>query len=141
MSSDDQLGIALANMSANFALPIVLKGACEQDHPVPRIFENAASRKVMLLGENLSRCHERDLIAIFHGDDGSFESHNCFAGADVALQQTAHGKRFLHVRGNFFEHTFLCFGGMEGQNFLDSFAHSSFERKCDSSFGFLLTAL
>ena len=128
-------------MAANLALAIVLKGACEQDHPVASIFENAASRKVMLLGENLSRRHERDLIAVFHRNDGSFEGHNRLARAHVTLKEAAHGGRFFHVRGNFFQYTLLRFGGMEGQNFLDSFAHASFERKGNTCLGLLLAAL
>ena len=95
----------------------------------------------MLLGENLGRRHQRDLVAILHGDDGSFEGDDCFARADVPLQQAAHGKRFFHVRGNLFEHTLLRVRGMEGQDFFDSFAHPSFERECDTRLGFLLAAL
>ena len=98
-----QLGVALGDMAASFALAVVFHRAGEEHDAIARAFENAASRKVVLLREDFGRRHQRDLISVFHGDDGGFEGDDGFAGADVALQQAAHGKGLFHVGGNLLE--------------------------------------
>ena len=95
----------------------------------------------MLLGQDLGRRHQGDLIPVLDGDDGGFESYDGFAGTDIALKQAAHGERLLHVGGNFLEHPFLRRGGVEGQNFLDCHAHRIIEMEGDAGMSFLLAAL
>jgi len=37
------------------------------------------AEKIMLLRQNLRRGHERDLVAVFDGDDRGLERHDCLA--------------------------------------------------------------
>ena len=64
-------------------------------------------------------------IAGLDGDDG-------FAGADIALQQAAHGLGAAHVGDDFGEHALLRGGGMEGQHLLDGLADAGrrWRRRC-----------
>ncbi len=94
---DDQLGIALGNVAAGLTFAIFFHRSGEQNNAIAGVFENAASGKIMLLGENLGRCHQRDLIAIFDGDDGGFEGDDRLAGSDITLQQASHRRRLFHV--------------------------------------------
>ena len=105
--ADDELRVALGDVAADFALAVGFERAGEQNDAVSGVFENAAGGKVMLLRENFGRRHERDLAAIFDGDDGGFEADDGLAGPDIALQQTPHGIGLFHVGGDFFEHFLL----------------------------------
>ncbi len=124
MGADDELGIALGEMATDLALAIFLKRAGEQHDAISEWLEQAPRRKIVLRGEDLRRRHERDLKPILDGDYGRFESDQSFAGADIALQETAHGRGLLHVAGDLFEHAFLRFGGAEGEEPLDGVAHA-----------------
>ena len=119
MRSYYQLGIALCDVTAGFALAVIFHRAREKHDPIARAFQNAARGKVVLLCKNFRGRHQRDLVSVFHGNDGGFEGHDGFAGADIALQQAAHGKRFFHVGSDFLQHSLLRARGMEGENLLD----------------------
>src|SRR4029077_5771527 len=91
--------------------------------------------------QDFCRRHERYLVAAFDGDDCGLESNDSFSGANIALQETAHGMRLLHVVGNLFQNPLLRWRGMEWQNFLDGLAHAVVELEGDSGLRFLLAAL
>ncbi len=140
VSADDQLRVALGDVAADFAFAIFFHRTGEQDDPVSGVFQNAAGGKIMLLGQDFGGRHQRDLVSIFHGDDGSLEGHDGLARSHIALQQTPHGGRLLHVGGNFLEHALLRRGGMEGQNLLDGFARPVVQLERDSGLRLLLAA-
>ena len=140
MGSDHQLGIALGDVAANLALAVFFQGAGQQHDAVSGIFQNPARGKIVLLRQNFSRRHERNLIPVFHGDDCSLKSHDRFARSHVSLQQPPHGKRLLHVGGDFLQHPLLRRRGMERKDLLDGFAHAVVQAERDSGLGFLLAA-
>src|SRR5262249_17593127 len=135
------MGIALCHMTTNLALAILLQRARQQNDALARVFENTASRKIMLGSENFRWRHERHLVAIFDGNDGGLERYDRFAGPDVPLQQTSHGTRFFHVRRNFLKYTFLGGSGVEGQYLLDGITRPIIQLEGDARAGFLLAAL
>ena len=141
MRADDQLCVSLSNVAADFALAVALERTSQQNNPIPGGLENLSSRKVVLLGQNLRRSHERNLVSVFDSDDGGFEGHKRLAGAHIALQQTAHGIRLFHVRGDFFEGSLLRSCGMEGQNSLDRLTHAILQLEFNSRLRLLLTPL
>ena len=107
MGANYQLGVALSDVTASFAFAVVLHGASEQHNAVAGAFENASSREIVLLGENFRRRHQRDLVSVFHGNNRGLKGDDGFTRAHIALQQAAHGVRFFHVGGDFFQHSFL----------------------------------
>ena len=88
----------------------------------------------MLRRQNFRGRHQRDLVAVLDGDDRSLERDDRLAGADVALQQAAHGRRLGHVGGNLLQHALLRSRGMKRQNALDGGAHAivDLRRRCRS---------
>ena len=92
----------------------------------------------MLLRQNLGRRHQRDLVAVFDGDDRRLEADNCLARSHVPLQQTPHGIRLLHVGSNFLQHPLLRGRGMKWQNLLDRRSHPIVETERYSGLRFLL---
>ena len=96
------LCVALGDMTTDFALAIVFERTGQQNDLVPSRLQNATRRKVMLLGKDFGGRHERDLVSVFHGDDGGLEGHDGLARAHIALQQTPHGDRLRHVVRNLF---------------------------------------
>ena len=95
----------------------------------------------MLLREDFSRRHERNLVPVFYGDDCGLESHDRFARSHVSLQQPPHQKRLLHVGGDFVEHPLLSLSvGSKGRISLNGLAYAVVEFERDSSLGFLLAA-
>ena len=114
-----ELGIALRDVTAGLALAIVFHGAGQENDAIACAFENTASREIMLLREDFGGRHQRNLISVLHRDNCGFEGNDGFARAYVALQQAAHGKRFLHVGGDFLQHPLLRRRGMKWKNLLD----------------------
>ena len=117
MGSDHQLGVALADVAANFTLAVFLQRSGQQHDPVSGILQNSPRGKIVLLGKNFGGRHQRDLVAIFHGNDGRLESHDGLARSDIALQQPPHGERLLHVLSDFLQHPLLRRRGMERAEF------------------------
>src|SRR5882724_2331351 len=95
----------------------------------------------MLLRQDFSRRHERDLISIFNRDDGSLKRDNRLAGADIALEQPAHRKGRLHVGGDFLEHALLRAGRMKWQYLLYRFADAGPDLEGDAGARSLLAPL
>src|SRR3954463_12714093 len=141
VGSDHQLRAALSDVAADLALAVVLKRAGEKHNSVSRRFKDAARRKIMLLGENLGRRHQRNLVSVLDGDNRGLECDERFARAYVALKQAAHRERLLHIGSDFFQRTFLGSGGMEREYFLDGLADLIFQVEGDSGLCFLLATL
>ena len=116
--ADHQLRVALRDVMTRQLLAAGFLRSGEQHDAIAGGFENAARRKIMLCRQNFRRRHQRDLVAVLDGDDRCLERDDGFAGADIALQQAAHGRCLGHVGGNFFQHAFLRRGGMKRQNAL-----------------------
>ena len=76
----------------------------------------------MLRGEDFRGRHERDLRAVLDGDERGLHGDDGLAGADVALQEAAHGLGAAHVGDDLGEDAFLRGGGMEGKDLLEGFA-------------------
>src|SRR5450755_1773076 len=86
----------------------------------------------MLLCQNFRRRHQCDLVTIFNGDDRRLESDNRLARSHVALQQSPHGARHLHVGGDFFQDFFLRRRRMKWQYFLNRLSNAAVKPKRDS---------
>ena len=84
--------------------------------------EQLARGEVMLRGEDFGGRHQRGLGAVLDGDQRGLHGDDGFAGADIALQQAAHGLGAAHVGDDLAEDAFLRGGGMEGQDLLDGLA-------------------
>ena len=140
VGADDQLGVALGDVAADFAFAVFFHRAGQEDDPVSGILQNAAGGKIMLLGQDFGGRHERDLVSIFHRDDGRLEGHDGLARSHIALQQTPHGKRLFHVGRDFLEHALLRRRGMERQNLFDRLAGAIVQAERDSGLRLLLAA-
>ena len=78
----------------------------------------------MLRGEDFRRRHDGNLVAVFDGNDGGLRGDDGFAAADVALQQPVHGKRLLHVVGDFLRDAPLRARRLKRQHGLDLLANA-----------------
>ena len=73
-------------------LPRLHRGAvCER-------LEQLLHGRVVLLGENFRRCHERGLRSRCVGDQCGRDRHDRLAAADLPLQQPVHRPAARHVR-------------------------------------------
>ena len=52
---------------------------------------------MVLVGQHLSGCHERPLVATLHGSQQHGDCHDCLAGPNVALEKPVHRRRSGHV--------------------------------------------
>jgi len=139
--SDDELRIPLRDVAPHVAFAVLVERAGQQNDAVAGSFENLARGKIMLLRQNFSRRHQRDLVAIFNGDDRGLEGHDRFARSHIALQQTPHGAGRLHVGGDFFQHSLLGRRRMKRQYLLNRLANAVVKLKGDSGLRLLLAAL
>ena len=130
--ADHQLRVALRDVVARLLLAADFLRAGEQNDAIAGGFEDVARRKIMLRGKNLGRRHQRDLVAVLYRDDSGLQRDDGLAGADIALQQAAHGRGLGHVVGNLLQHALLRGGGMKRQDALDGGAHAivDLEREC-----------
>ena len=72
---------------------------------------------MMLLGENLSGCHQERIIAALQGaEDGKTGDHS-LARTHITLQQTAHGVFAGKVRFDLHGHRALRVGKLEADGF------------------------
>ncbi len=81
-----------------------------------------ARGEVMLGGKNFSGGHDCRLVAVFNGDEHGLQRNDGFAGANVALQQAAHGVGCAHVGDDLAKGALLGGSWMEGQDLPDGFA-------------------
>ena len=139
--ANHQLCVALRDVPSHFALAIRFQRARQQDDAVPGILQNSPRRKIMLLRQDLGRRHQRHLATILDRDNRRLEPHNRLARSHISLQQTPHGIRLLHVRGNLFQHPLLRRSGMKRQNLLDRRPHPVVQPECDPRLRLLLAPL
>src|SRR4051812_23822646 len=64
----------------------------------------------MLLGENLSRCHQHALAAVGGGNEKRGGGDRGFAGADFTLEKAAHRNSLAKVGGDLSQHALLSVG-------------------------------
>ena len=76
----------------------------------------------MLGGQDFGGRHEGGLVAVLHGDEHGLQRDDGLAGADIALEEAAHGVGLLHVGDDFAQGAFLRGGGVEGEDLADGFA-------------------
>lgn len=78
----------------------------------------------MLCGKNFRRSHQRGLTAVFNHNEHGLQRDDGLTGADISLEQPAHGRRLAQVRDDFAESALLRRGGVKGQNLSNGFADS-----------------
>src|SRR5579863_4806373 len=76
MRADHELRVTLRDVSPHFTLAVRFERAGEENNAVACVFKNSARGKIVLLRQNFSRRHERDLASVFDGDDGRLETHD-----------------------------------------------------------------
>ena len=69
---------------------IFLAGGRAQREPKTKWLQPLAQHGKVLLGQNLGGHHQGRLKSRFHGQQDGGNSHDRFAGADIALQQSVH---------------------------------------------------
>ena len=74
--------------------------AGEHIHPETRLREEPCDRRVVLGRKNFRWRHEGHLQAVLHRDERRQESDDRLPGANIALQQSVHRLRLLHVFHN-----------------------------------------
>ena len=129
MGADDELCLAAHDAALGLALGAFVERPGEQSDAVglagargDGIGEQLARGEVMLRGEDLGGRHQRGLVAVLDGDERGLHGDDGLAGADVALEEAAHGLGAAHVGDDLAEDALLRGGGMEGQDLLDGFA-------------------
>src|SRR5216684_5428678 len=93
VGADDQLGFAGTDTIEDGGFLRGFQAADEQLDAIACFGEDAARGKKMLHGENFRGRHEGGLRAVFDGDDRGLQGDDGFAAADVALEETIHGRR------------------------------------------------
>ena len=84
--------------------------------------EQLARGEIMLRGEDLRGRHQRHLRAVLDRDQRGLHGDDGLAGANVALQQAAHGLGLAHVGDDLGEHALLRGGGMKRKDLFEGFA-------------------
>src|SRR5579864_6634247 len=85
MRPNDQLGVSLRDVPADFALAVGFERSCQQHDAISGVLQNPPRGEIMLLGKNLRGRHERNLAAILDGDNRCLEPDNRFPGSHIAL--------------------------------------------------------
>ncbi len=96
--------------------------------------------QIVLLGQNLGRRHQGRLISAFHGIEHGHERNDCFAGADIALNQPVHRDRPRHVVSYFADNATLRSGKLKRQRLIEASGKCSLWSKRNAAF-FLLMLL
>ena len=73
---------------------------------------------VVLVGEDLRRCHDTSLVAVVDGEQATHECDERLAGTDVALQEAVHLATGLEVIVYLVNDAFLRVGEVERQGFV-----------------------
>jgi len=124
--ADDELRFAGTDAFEGSGFFGVLQAADKEFDTVAAALKNAACGQKMLHGENFGGRHKRGLATIFDGYDGGLQGDNRFAAANIALEETVHGRGLFKVGGDFGQDALLCCGGLEGKDALQSFANIFF---------------
>ncbi len=101
---DDELRFAAHDSALRLAFGGGVERACEEGDFIglagagrDSVCEEFARGEVVLCGEDLRGGHERDLVAVLDGDERGLHRDDRLAGADIALQEAAHGLGAAHV--------------------------------------------
>ena len=101
VGADHERRAALAQRPAHL-LPrlasLPARGECDLD---PQRFEPAAKVSGVLVGQQLRRRHERDLMSGLDGPSRGDRRDQRLAAADIALHEAQHGLRESKVRSQF----------------------------------------
>ena len=126
VGADGEVDFAAGDAGAGFAFEGLVERAGEEGHAVGLagggggfVGEKFAGAEVVLRGEDFGGGHQRRLEAVFDGDQRGLHGDDSFAGADIALEEAAHGLGAGHVGDDFGEHAFLRGGGVEGEDLLE----------------------
>ncbi len=129
VGADGEVDFAAGDAVAGFALGAGVERAGEEGDAVgavgaggPGFAEELAGGEKVLGGEDFGGGHEGDLEAVFDSDERGLEGDDGFAGAYVALEETAHGLGAAHVGDDFAEDALLGRGGLEGEDLFEGFA-------------------
>ena len=95
--------------------------------------QQLARSQVMLRREDLGRRHQRRLVAVLNRDQHRLHRDDRLAGADIALQQPAHGFGAAHVFGDLRQRPLLRASGMERQHVAQGFADGIARREGDAA--------
>ncbi len=115
MRADGKLGIALRDALGSRSLVLLLQAAGQPHRFDAERCQPVAQFEVMLLGEDLGRCHEGSLVAVLDGLQCGKCGDHSLAAADVALQQALHGMRTGNVVADLVPDFLLCAGKDERQ--------------------------
>ena len=94
--------------------------------------QHLADAAGVLLGQDFGRGHDRALEAVERGQEKRGGRDRRFAGADIALQEAAHGAILRQIAANLHDDALLSLGEAEGQRGLERLiggAHGSPERR------------
>ena len=86
----------------------------------------------MLMCKNLRRCHQSPLTAVLHRLDEREQRNRRLARSDIALYETAHRQRRLHIARNFRPHLLLIVGQSKRQCRKHACDQFPIRRMCDS---------
>src|SRR5260370_29229861 len=83
----------------------------------------------MLSGQDFRWREQRDLITVFNRDHGRLRCHDCLSATYVAVEQTIHGMRPLHVVSYLLHYPALRVSWLKRQHVPDLFARTRRHRE------------
>ena len=90
--------------------------ASDERHAEARGFQQPANGDEVLFGQDLGWRHEGNLEAVLHRHDCGDQRDDGLARSDIALEQTVHRLRPLHVFDDLGNHLLLIAGELERQH-------------------------
>ena len=116
MSADDDVDLTCRDLLEQLLTLRLFDPAPHNADSIIQRSEDSFRVEKVLLGEDLSRGHQRGLVAIRYSNDDCFQGHDRFSASHVALQEPDHRVRGLRVIHDFFQDPFLCPRRMERQD-------------------------
>ena len=89
MGTDQDITRAVKQCIVDLFALFAARRTGEQPHR-DQPFGHSGDGGKVLGGQNLSRCHQTGLKPIIHSDQHTHQGDQCFAAADISLQQTVH---------------------------------------------------
>ena len=130
MRTDDRVDFTGGDRLMQAFLISGLERAGQEFDPIRRLRQHPLDVASVLFGEDLSRRHQRALIAILHCGQHGYERDDRLAAAHVALQQTVHWRVGLQVAEDLFDDATLRVGELERQDGTDPPLHSVIDLDC-----------
>ena len=84
--------------------------------------KDAFGREVVLDSKDFRGGHQRGLGFVFDRDDRGLQCDDGFSAADIALEQTIHGRWLFQIGCNFGQDSLLSIGGLEGEDAFEGVA-------------------